>query len=313
MRQKFIQVFFYTILAAGTAFLAYSINSIAKTEYSISQIMSEMPIDARTNRALADTKPTRQSDFDKTDFDVRTMVDSQIFSDRHLRYEITPTDDHFTFNEVLSADGGKIAYAELSDCAGRTHQYASSKNMPGCAWDYSIKILYRDSGAIITALSDNGNENNLAGVALIYHPYAWTKGGNNLIVTWSNIGLGGRSGAPSEYSIIDLANNKVIDLGYGNNQVVFSHDFETAVTVNAGKLTNVCDEEIQAAPNAINITNLTTGETKTLVSEKNALYHISSFDRETNKLTYQYRVAKNATDCDRPGPNDKKKTIEAVF
>jgi len=310
MRQRVLQIFLYVVLAIGTTFLAYAISSIAKTEYSISQIMGEMTIDSPTKRNILDAQTTRQEDFDKTDFDVRTQVDSHIFSDRRLHQEITPTDGHFIFNEILSADGSKIAYAELSDCAGRTHFYKNLSNPQKCQWDYSIKVIYRESGAIVNVYSQNGDERSLAGVALIYQPYAWTKGNNNLILTWSNIGLGGRDDAPAEYSLIDLSNNKIEGLGDGT---VFSRDFGTATYTTGGDMTSICDEETQAAPTSIKITDLTTGESKTLIGEKGTLYSIDSYNRDTDALTYRFRKPKNAKDCNWPSSKDSKKTIATVF
>lgn len=311
MKSGLIQIVSYAVLIAGGLFLAGAIYFLAQTQYSMSQTLTMLTGSDDDSRERIQ-QASLEEEVHALDFDVRTQVDSQVFSDRHLRYGIMPAENHLIFNEILSNDGRKIAYAELSDCAGRTHSYGDRDALPSCQWDFSIKILYRDSGSTVTAFSATGDEKDLNDVALIYHPYAWTKLDKNLVVAWSNIGTKGRGDAPAEFSILDLSSNRLQPLNHPGEDITFSQGFGAAIYLGAGEK-NICDQEIKASPGAIVITSLATGETKKLVSEKDTLYSIEPLNRDTDELTYSYRKARDAQDCSDPGPDDGKKTIKAVF
>jgi hypothetical protein len=274
----------YTVIIIGAVFLAAAIfvmTKISAPNIAMYQNLTAAPL--HKPAVIQDT----HADFSEQ---AKNFID--VFNKSNLNYQIKGTNDHFVFNAVASNTGDQIAYTELSNCAGETHLYYDWKNLPKCDWGYSLKIFNIKTQSTTTLQSGSGDSAKLAGVALVFYPIAWTKNDKALIVSWSNIGLGGSGGAPPDYMSIDPKTGKMSGLGGAEGWytgTIFFDDYSRAIVVLSSDKNPACDEE-GGNQGKIVLINTETGKSQSLVEEKNRHYAVSSFNRLTNTLTYSYQT-----------------------
>lgn len=289
------KILFYYTLVMGTAFVLFSFYMISRTNRTILPV-PDAPIVVQPNK---NTPPTNINSALSDEDLVKFVGTNRLLDDSRLKWLIKPTESHFAFNQVLSNSGDKIAYAELSDCAGQISLHGN--NEQACSWDYSVKVFNTVSKKTTTLYSEIGTDNRLHGVELIFSPFAWTKNDKKIILTWSNIGNGGSGGMPPEYSFLD-ANGGAIENPSGMQGcfATLIDSNQKAITSSSSIYGASCGEETPFSDQIL-LTNMETGKTTVIRQEKDRILDIVSFNKLTRVLTYTSRgCQKDDQACGQP-------------
>ena len=227
---------------------------------------------------------------------------------RDSKVTLTPTTGYLITTSIVSNNGSKVVYSEISDCIKAANGYGADGQT--CNWKYNVFVKDLQTGKLDRIYSYPKNtsffqnlqklivsEVKAGGCQLVYFPIAWSKNDQKIILQWGNPTSCGSGGAPQYLTYtLSPAGGSLENLS--TYSPVFLDNYNKVVFIDESvKSPSECGPVAQTNYGKIVLKYVETGKTVILLEETNSSYSSLKTNSNQTVLSYSVKKVKDVSGC----------------
>jgi hypothetical protein len=232
---------------------------------------------------------------------------------RDVKISLTPTEGYVITTSIISNNGNKVVYSEISDCINIANLYGYD-GQP-CNWNYHMFVkdlktnevnkIYsypKSTSSLQNIQQSIINKAQAGGCPTVLFPLAWSKNDQKIVLQWGNPTSCGSGGAPkyltqslnpSDGSLEDLSTYNPIFLDSYNKVVFIDESIKSPAE---------CTIIAQSNQGKIVLKYIETGKTVVLAEEPNSAYSGLHLDEDGTTLHYSIKKVVVVDGCSEIDP-----------
>ncbi len=227
---------------------------------------------------------------------------------RDSKVNLTPTTGYLITTSIVSNNGSRVVYSEISDCIKAANGYGADGQT--CNWKYNVFVKDLQTGKLnriysypeSTSFLQNlqkliVSEAKAGGCQLVYFPIAWSKNDQKIILQWGNPTSCGSGGAPQylTYTLSPAGGNLE---NLSTYSPVFLDNYTKVIFIDeSAKSPAECGPVTQTNYGKIVLKYVETGKIVILLEEPNSSYSSLKADSNQTTLSYSVKKVKNVNGC----------------